>query len=79
MTRAEVGHPDTVPIEHLDLEALLARIPTPVSVVDVHGRQLAASASYARFIGYTLPESAGLDIGRITRDEDATWTRTSGS
>ncbi len=62
--------------EDLDWEELFQTMPIPVSVIDAHGRQTFANRAYADFLGYDPSEIADLDVGRITRPEDAQWTRT---
>ena len=48
--------------------------PVALSLVDVHGRQLAGNDAYAALLGYP-PGSAGPDnVGAVTRDEDRSWT-----
>ena len=59
----------------LPWEALFEVSPVPMSVIDVHGRQVAANAAYAAFLGYTTSQLADVDVGRITRPGDAAWTR----
>lgn len=70
------GHAGGVTPDQLPWEELLAAAPIPVSVVDVHGRQLAASDSYAEFLGYEPRELRELDLGTVTRLDDQPWTRT---
>lgn len=70
------GHHDSVSGRDLDWEDLLSVMPLPVSVIDEHGRQVFANRAYADFLGYDPDELADLDVGRITRHEDAQWTRT---
>ncbi len=55
-------------------QQLFDAIPVPISAVDLHGRQLAANAAYAEFLGYGPDELDQIDIGRITREQDVQWT-----
>ncbi len=52
------------------------RSPVPLSLVDVHGRQLAGNEAYARLLGYEPHELGALDVRQMTRDADQAWTRT---
>jgi PAS domain S-box-containing protein len=49
--------------------------PVPMSLIDALGRQAAANAAYAEFLGYDHAELPGLDVGQITLPDDQVWTR----
>ena len=49
--------------------------PVAISVIDPFGRQLASNRAYAELFGYSIDESAELDVGRLTRASDQDWTR----
>lgn len=48
--------------------------PYGISIVDIHGRQLAGNAVYAEMIGRSIADLDGLDVGTLTRDADLGWT-----
>lgn len=48
--------------------------PYGISIVDIHGRQLAGNPVYAELIGRSVDELEGLDVGSLTRDADHGWT-----
>jgi len=48
--------------------------PFGISIVDVHGRQIAGNQAYAALIGRTVDDLGDLDVGAMTRDDDLGWT-----
>lgn len=60
----------------IDWHAVFETAPVAMSIIDVHGRQVAGNAAYAALLGYSREELDALDVGKLTRPEDQTWTST---
>ncbi len=63
-----------VGVSEFDWRLVFEQSATPMSVVDIHGRHVASNAAFANLFGYSAEQLKGLDIGRLTRREDQTWT-----
>lgn len=61
--------------DHIPWADLFEASSIPMSVIDPHGRQVSWNAAYEEFLGYTSTELAQIDVGQVTRPEDAEWTR----
>ncbi|MFP5486837.1 MAG: PAS domain S-box protein, partial [Acidimicrobiia bacterium] len=52
-----------------------ALTPTALSMIDTTGRFVVWNEAFAELLGYGLDEMDTVDVGRITRPQDQTWTR----
>ena len=55
-------------------DAAFQHAPVALSLVDVHGRQLAGNTAYLELLGFPAGSTGPDNIGAVTREEDRSWT-----